>query len=116
MGGGEGVRETEKEYKEEEDMESLLTLSSIDRICRFSISASSFAAAFFRSSLQSGLRMIRSSCSMMNSVENFDSAEGEVSGSEVLFVDAGGATMSVSEVLIFMFVHNLRIRLPKGYI
>lgn len=52
----------------------------------------------------------------MNSVENFDSAEGEVSGSEVLFDDAGGATMSVSEVLIFMFVHNLRIRLPKGYI
>ena len=51
---------------------------------------------------------------MVNSYENFDSAEGEVSGSEVLFDDSGSATMSVSEVLVFMFVHNVKIRLPKG--
>ena len=33
-GGGEGVRETEKEYREEEGMLSLLTLSFIDRTWR----------------------------------------------------------------------------------
>jgi len=83
----------------------------------YSFLTSIVAAAFFNSSVQSGLLMMRISCSATNSCENFGSAGGEVLGSSVLFVKPeGSATMLVSEVLVFMFVHNVEIRYRRGYI
>ena len=94
-----------------------LTFWSIDRTCLASISASIVLAASFSSSLACGLLMRRRSCSLTNSVENFGSAEVEVLGSSVLSVKLeGSATMLVSEVLVFMFVHNVEIRYRRGYI
>ena len=59
--------------------------------------------------------MMRISCSATNSCENFGSAGGEALGSLVLFVKPEGrATMLVSEVLVFMFVHNRKIRYRRG--
>ena len=49
--------------------------------------------------------MRRISCLLTNSVENFSSAEVEVLGSLVLSIKLeGSATMSVSEMLVFMYM------------